>query len=861
MNKGLILFLFLFLACANVPDARSFHTSDALNDENGSWTPLNNIVYLNMDEVEVAEGPFSYRFYTINATGWMDFGFMPLSPLNLSAKFLALWLKVQNVTLDMPLTLFLDDNNGNRRGFWNIVSWFALESNTWARITLDMGNFNWEDPGFNVARVIRIRFVAYDRVGHYSQTIWIEDPILASEEEDKEVSSSEQNSLFLILDILFLSTIFCVTGFIVFHFFRVQLPSGWNFAVALPLYMAVGTSALVTLLSVFCLVFLDAAASWCIIASIFVIFVIIIIKKSRCISTKIRSFRTIEFLIPACLFGFSLVRFLLLTLDMKWGAYVDSQTHGSFTSLILFHRGFPSTSYPVGNMTLNPIQYPMGFHASSAFASLVTGVYPGESILLVAVAIVLITPSLFYSIVYLYTKSLKLSFLSFLLSLFLPGATPMLWRNSHDLLLGNLLVGAYPNLLGNLILITVLAATVVLDKTAANSSRQVTLLYGLLIATLGVSYYPLAPFVAGFIFLRAFLFYFRRSRLVLRVFWFVIFLFTIIIFIFVLWSCRPLLTNFLRLDSSLLYTVYMRYPLFELNSPYLAYTGFILVAFFFSLWFLFMDELRNLGLLFLVFFFPLILSQNEQMYSVLFWFIQPDRALILLVGFSYVTVLLGVFELCTLEWVRTKKPKTLVSIWFGKHRIRFGISGFLGWLVVGILLMLFVPSLTSHLTYSYPAQYKLTLPHANDFEALAWFATYVDPSELILNDRTVMGLWVGSFKAMNIVNSREIILEIFLFGSINGTYLYNRTIEINEILDYPWNYDRINEIAKKYNVSYIYLSDNNLELSERGQHVWLFPWTHMTQNERIFIYLQNPYTELIYRSGNAVVFKVGNKLN
>ncbi|MDH5770334.1 MAG: hypothetical protein OEZ25_03495, partial [Candidatus Bathyarchaeota archaeon] len=688
MIKGLILFLLLFLACASVPDARSFNTSGVLDDENGSWIPLNNSVHFELDEVEVAEGPFSYRFYTINATGWMDFGFVPLSTLNLSNKFLILWLKVQNVTLETPLALTLDDNNGNKRGFWNIISWFALESNTWARIALSMENFQCEDLGFNVARVVRIRFVASDKGGHHSQTVWIENPVIVLKEESKEVSSNEQNGLFLVLDILFLLTIFSVTGFITFHFFQVQLPSGWNFAVALPLYMAVGTSALVALLSLFCLIFLDATVSWCIIASIFVIFLMIVRKKSTNMSGKIRNLRTVEFLIPMCLFGFSLVRFLSLALDMRWGAYVDSQTHGLFTSLILFNKGFPYTSYPVGNITLSPIRYPMGFHASSALASLVTGTYPGQSILLVGVAMVLIIPSLFYSILYLYTKSLKLSFLAFLLSLFLPGATPMLWRNSHDLLLGNFLVGTYPNLLGNLILITALAVAVVLENAASNSSRQVILLYGLLIVALSVSYYPLIPFIALYVFLRVFLFYFGRPKLVLRVLGAVFFLFTLIAFIFILWSYRPILTNFLRVDSSLLHTVYMRYPLFELNSPYLVYTGFILLAFLFSLWFLFIDKLRNLGLLFLVFFSPLIAAQNKQMYSVLFWFVQPDRALILLVGLSYITVLFGIGELCRLECVRIKKPKTLVSISFGKHRIYPSISGLFGWLVVGISFML-----------------------------------------------------------------------------------------------------------------------------------------------------------------------------
>ncbi|UCE15998.1 MAG: hypothetical protein JSV12_09160 [Candidatus Bathyarchaeota archaeon] len=848
-NKGLIFFLIMFFVFTGASVAKSSYSNLFLNDENGEWGSLNEFAFFEIDELDFV-GNHSYKFYTLDATEWMFFGYVFDVSFNLSDKFLVFWLKIQNVTFETPLTLTLDDVNGNERGFWNISSWFALSSNKWARVALDMGNFQWEDPDFDVTHAARMRFGVYDGGRSYSQTVWIENPTLLLEEENKGVSLSNQAGLFLVADILFFLLVFSCTGFIVFHFLKLKLPSGWNFAVALPLYMAVGICVLVVLFSLLCLIYFDAVVSWCVLFAIFATFVVIIRKRLGHLGVEIRSFTRVEFLLPICLFIFSLVRFLLLALDMGWGAYVDSQTHGLFTSLILFHRGFPFSSYPVGNMPLSLIEYPMGFHALSAFGSLVTGSYPGQSILSVGVAMILFLPSLFYSIVYSYTKSLKLSFLAFLLLFFLPGLTPVVWMPSNDLLLGNLLVGTYPNLLGNLILITFLAVIIILEVSAGNSSRQLMLLYGLLIAVLSVSYYPLLPFILGIMFLRGAILYSKRLKLVLGGL-----LLASIIFAFVLWFYRPILMAFYELDSLFLHSIYRRYSLFELSSPYLVYTALGLIAFPISLWFLFWNKLRNLGLFFLVFFLPLIAAQNEHVYSGFLWFIQPDRVLILLVVFSYVIVLLGIFELSKLNWIRRRLYDS-VGLWFEKFS-----PSFPGWLAVGIVFLLCVPSLVGHVTYSYPARYKEALPHGNDFEALAWLASHVNSSELILNDRTVMGLWASSFRAMSIVNDREIILKIFLFGSLNGTYLANRTIEINKILDYPWDYSGIEEIARKYSVHYIYLSENSLGLSERGQHAWSFPWKHLTQKERTLIYSQNPYLEVTYRSGNAVIFKVKKQVD
>jgi hypothetical protein len=853
INKALIVFLILLFVCADGSVVQASFSTEALDESNGSWVSMKNSVHRAIDNVDVVNGLFSYRFSAENATGWMNFGFEAVAPLNLSGRFLILWLKIQNVTLETPLTLTLDDVNGTKRGFGNVVSWFALKQNTWARVVLDMSNFQWEDVGFDAKRVIRLRFVTYNGGKPYSQVIWIEDPAVLLEEDNQNSTSNYVGNnvdFSLISNILFLFSVFCCTGFIVVHFLKPALPSDWNFSVALPFYTTIGLATFVVLLSLFCMVYFDVIICWCILIAVFAAFSILIMKDWANIRIGIKNMRRIEFIFPICLLSFSLFIFLRLALDIGWGAYVDSQTHGLFTSLILFYKSFPSTSYPVGNIILSQIRYPMGFHALSAFDSLLTGVLPGQAILIIATILVSFLPSLFYSIIYLYSKSYKLSMVAFLLIFFLPGSTPLLWRSSHDLLLGNFLVGIYPNLLGNVITITFLAIIVLFNIISNRSWRKSFFVYVLLIASLCFSYYALLPFFVAFILLKYYALYFKKPKLTPKnCFGIAILLLISILIIFTILFYKELIINFLKIDNLMLYAIYMRYTLFELNSPYLIYALFILAAFPFSLWFLSRNNLRDIGLLFLAFFLPLMAAQNKQIYVDFLWFIQPDRVLILLVVFSYVVVLLGVAEFSRLKW-KHRRLHILVRIGRNKHNL--GLS----WLLVGFVILLCIPSLVSYVTYSYPVQYKRDLPNGNDFRALAWLTENATSSGLILNDRTVMGLWASSFKAMEIVNDREIILRLFLFGSLNDTLLANRTYEVNEILDYPWDYNGIQKIAQKYNVSYIYITDDNSKLYERGQSIAPFPWSHLSQKERILMYLQNPDLEVVFRSGNAVIFKI-----
>jgi hypothetical protein len=833
----------------SIPVTCAFVSVESLEKSGGYWLSIKDYVSIAIDEYELVEGPFSYRFSSTNVTGWMTFDFETGVPSDFSGKFLAMWLKLQSVDLEPSLRLTLYDINGNHRGFWDFATQLALEPAVWARLVIDVDDFQWEDADFDLAKIVKMRFGVYNEGIPYSQTVWIEAPSLLLVGENPSPVSSTASSIdfSLILSVLLLLFICYCAGFNLFHLCKLDFPSSFSLAISLPIYIVTGLVSLIVLTSLLCLVYFDVVVSWSVFSAIVITFVLLLKKNWGDFRMRMREVGRRESLFSTILFGFSLVVFLRIALDMGWGAYVHSQTHGLYTSLILFRKGFPYTSYPVGEMSLSPIRYPMGFHALCAFNSFLTGIYPGKGLLIVATALVSFLPSLFYSIVGLYTNSSKLSLFAFLLSFFLPGFTPVLWMASHDLLLGNFLVGSYPNLLGNVVMMAFFAFIAFGVRTKI-SLRHSSFVYVLLITSLFFGYYSLLPYLAFFTFLELSAFLFGRSgsksalcatSLVL--------LFTLLLVICSVFFYRESLLNFFNLDSSLLYNIYMRYGLFELSSPYIIYTLLIFVAFPFSLWFLTRGNLKDAGLLFFSAFIPLMVAQNEQLYTSFLWFIQPDRALILLVIFSYAVLLLGVAELSKLGVFRgIQKP---IHLHFTKH------SFSPNWITMSLILLVLVPSLLSCVTYSYPDRYKSCLPNGNDFRALAWLAENTT-SELILNDRTIIGLWATSFKALEVINDREIILNLYLFRTLNDTLWANRTYEANRILDYPYDYDLVIEITRKYNITYIYISECDQPLYERGQPISPSPWSHLSQEERILTYQLNPNLEIAFRSGNAVIFKV-----
>jgi hypothetical protein len=849
--------LITFLILGFMPRVDSLDYVEPVDDVQGIWTPLRSFVNLTVDESEYKEGTFSLRFDAVNVSGWMDFAYIFDIPQNFSKNtFIVMWVKIQDASIELPLILVLDDAEGRKRNYRNFVDWFGLRPMRWAKIAADLSNFVLEDPQFDESQVTRMRFVSFNGAQNYSQSIWIDDlKFITYKEEKTQLIYNGQVHWLLIGGILFFLFAAFLVGSLTFQFASIRVPSDSNLPLMLPIYLAVGVSNLALFLLILSFIYIDIFLISIILVSVFAIFIGVNAIKFARRKGKIHSYdMSVKFLLPIILLVLSFIRFAYFALSLGWAPFGDPQAHGTFTSLILYHHRIPFSSSLVGDMPLHPFRYPMGFNVLSAFVSIVTNLYPGRSILVVGTAVIMLFPSLLFSAIYLHSNSVKLSLVAYLLAYFLPGGEPLLWRPSHDLLLGNFLVGTYPTILGNMIFIVLFA--LVLSYDSHKIDFRIHRIYILLTLALVVLYFPLLPFAILFFLLRFTINQRNKLRSFSSILKILIVFATLVMVMGYVYIYKLAILSVYKIDIAFNYEVYMRYPLFAWGSPYLIYTIFIFVALPFSIVFIFKDNTRNIGLLYQTFFLPLMIAQHKQIYMDFLWFLTPDRALILLVCFSYLVLLVGVSR---------RKEIFNLSISFHNRyiiKVKSFIKKFcahkLSEIVVAVIVLLvFTPSIISHVSYTYPIYDRL--PQRNDFAAMEWLAKNVETNELILNDRTAITQWLTSFKAMNIINDREVIRSIYLFGTLNGTFLANRTIEANMILDYPWDYEMIRCILNKYDISYIYVSEERLRSGidiGRGKFVPPPPWKHLNQRERVVIYLQNPILKVVYRSGDTVIFKV-----
>jgi len=580
------------------------------------------------------------------------------------------------------------------------------------------------------------------------------------------------------------------------------------------------------------------------------------INKTQIGHFKFKYMKKTSFLLPIFLLGLSFIRYIYLILDIGWAPILDPISHGKYVGLILFHHRIPLTTYPVGNLSFSPFKYPMGFHVLSASVSFITGLYPSLSILIIATMIVIFLPSLLYSIIYIGTNSIELSLIAYLLAYFLPDGKVLLWQPSHDLMLGNFLVGTYPNLMGNIIFLSFFY--IILGFNNDYYFKKNFVLYAILTFSLIFVYFPLLPFVILFIILRILIKKINKSKIIFFRF---ANIFIVLVLLVIFWGIisffHDKILQVLNINSSFLYEIYERYPLFT-SKQYIFYTISILISFFISIWYLFNSKNKELSIIFLVLFIPLVLAQNEYIYKNFLWFIQPDRVFILLVTSSYIINLIGVaFALICVSKLFNWKIKFRIINTSGHERINdLKIVNIL--LICGVTIFM-LPSLMGHFSYSYPSYLKDVLPHGNDLVVMKWLSENTNATDVILNDFSMITTWIPSFKAHDIINDRDILREVYHFHTIDGTWLANRTIECNNIILRPWDYNLTKEMADKYNLKYIYISENDSLLgmySEGKRYSPIFPWESYSQDERIKFYLSNPYLEMVYKSGNSVVFKI-----
>ena len=180
-------------------------------------------------------------------------------------------------------------------------------------------------------------------------------------------------------------------------------------------------------------------------------------KKDKSISLYNRKSVLLNHLITLFLSLLSLIIFTRIAYIMQIFTGLDPLTHGMYVSLILYHKKFPNSLKPILKFNFNIWRYPMGFHILSALVSILHNTPPARSMLITASVITMMIPLLFYEITYRITKRIRWGLLSFFVPFILPiYFEPPGWRY-FDILISPYQLGAYPNILGNFIFLSIIA--------------------------------------------------------------------------------------------------------------------------------------------------------------------------------------------------------------------------------------------------------------------------------------------------------------------------------------------------------------------------------------------------------------------
>jgi hypothetical protein len=139
-------------------------------------------------------------------------------------------------------------------------------------------------------------------------------------------------------------------------------------------------------------------------------------------------------------FTVSLLYIAIFTAISKWPPPGDLINHGFYTSLIIYDQRIPATFYPFRDTTF---LYPLGYHINAAFLTLLLGIYPGESVFLFGGVLMIILASLIFTLIYVMTRSILLSVLSYAL-LYMVNTSGSL----STWVFGFLFNGTYPNIYG-----------------------------------------------------------------------------------------------------------------------------------------------------------------------------------------------------------------------------------------------------------------------------------------------------------------------------------------------------------------------------------------------------------------------------
>jgi hypothetical protein len=624
-------------------------------------------------------------------------------------------------------------------------------------------------------------------------------------------------------------------GYLLLHITKFDRFHSLSLFVRLPIYLSVGlviSTLLYYIIGVFTINVLVPVVVFVVIISI------LVFQRRKNLQIKKPSFDTsVNNLFPLILLVLSLVYLAFIVGNQIWPVPGDVMDHGFYTSLLLNQHRITFTFAPV--MPSITVYYPLGLHILAANVSLLTGLYPGESLFLTAGAIVSIFPLALYSLTYVYTKSKTFSLLAYL-SIFI--VTPYSWAT----ILRCLETGTYPRIYGYFVIATLCIITAITnpfkkDENGKNALFKYFVLLGSLLTVSLIIIYPsYSIYALGFLLITILINRYSISNLRKIKIFLVAMLAGIVIL-----ALYGIFTGFFSWVLRILPKATDTGIPLDYFSSFLGIA--VIIAAGISVFFLIKSIRIEISLLYLIVLIPQLLSLYHPLYLYLVA-LTPYKNILINGVLSWVIIaLFGYYllnKLTNSKYLVNLQNRIELTGRLKKIRIRTLVS----FCAIVILLSAFAPTIlfsvnnVSHNQLGWNWFVESEPASTYDFKAMEWINANVSSKDLILNIPSWSALYLDSFSIKNMTNYY-----------LNSNY--ERAVASMTLWQNPTNSTFLKAFITEYNVKYIFVT------SEYGYYNWSGFGGDQTYVSRQYDYgvIFDNFTFLncVFKEGDTRVYSVG----
>ena len=570
-----------------------------------------------------------------------------------------------------------------------------------------------------------------------------------------------------------------------------------------------------------------------------IVILILVFQQRQNLNTKKINFDfSVNNILPLVLLALSLIYIAFIVGNQIWPVPGDVVDHGFYTSLMLNQHRITYTFAPI--LPTVTVYYPLGLHVLAANMSLLTGLYPGESLFLIAGAIVSIFPLTLYSLTYAYTKSKSFSLLAYL-SIF--AVTPYSWAT----VLRCLETGTYPRIYGYFVIATVCIIAAITnpfkrDESEKNNSFKYFILLCVLLTISLILIYP-----SYSIYVMAFL-------------------------IFTIFINRYSVSNHKRIKILLATvlagaTIFLLYGIFtgffgwvlsilpkatDTNIPMAYFSTFsgiaVIIAAVIGVFFLIKRVRIEISILYLIVLIPQLLSLYPPLYLYLVA-LTPYKNILINGVLSWVLIALFGHYLFTKLTDNRFFFKLQCRVEINNKLKKIGLKTIVSFCAFLIIISAFSPTIVysignvSHNQLGWQWYVDSQPSSTYDFQAMEWINTNVSSTDLILNIPSWSALYMESFSIKNMTN----------YYLTDNPY---RAVDCMAIWRDPTNLELLLSLIEKYDIKYIFVT------SEPGYYNWVNFGGDQTYVPKEYnygaIFDTIPFLQCVYSQSDTRIYKVNN---